>query len=175
MSAWSGIGYNLVMRFHVGSDHGGVVLREVLVEALREWGYPVLSVSGPARADEKTDYPEIAAEVCKKVLRDHETGEEGADVVGLIVCGTGQGVAMCANKFPGIRAGVVGDAFSAKMIRAHNDANVLCLGQRVLGSGLARTILRAFLDASFEGGRHARRVALIEAVAQQGSSAGAGS
>lgn len=148
------------MRFHVGSDHGGVRLLEVLVEELKAWGLPVLSRSGPTDPDERVDYPDIAVEVCRRVLDGREQGQ--SDVFGLLVCGTGQGMAMTANKLPGIRAGVVADIFSAKMVRAHNDANVLCLGERVLGVGLATALLRQFIDASFEAGRHTARVNLIE-------------
>ena len=101
-------------------------------------------------------------EVCEQVLRDREGG--ATDVFGLLICGTGQGVAMTANKVAGIRAGVVSDGFSAKMIRAHNDANVLCLGERVLGTELAKYLLRQFIDAEFEGGRHGDRVELMAAL-----------
>ncbi|HVH98207.1 MAG TPA: ribose 5-phosphate isomerase B [Enhygromyxa sp.] len=148
------------MRFHVGSDHGGVELRKVLVDTLREWGHVVLSELGPASASERVDYPNLAVEVCGRVLRDREAGK--SDVFGLLVCGTGQGVAMAANKIAGIRAGVVTDGFSAQMVRAHNDANVLCLGERVLGTELAKHLLRCFIGAEFEGGRHAQRVAMLE-------------
>lgn len=154
------------MRFHVGSDHGGVELRKVLIAALAEWELPVDSVSGPAEAGERVDYPDVAAEVCRRVLADRQRGQR--EVYGLLICGTGQGVAMTANKFAGIRAGVVGDAFSAKMIRAHNDANVICLGERVLGTELAKLLLRTFVDAEFEGGRHARRVEKIAAAGSEG-------
>jgi ribose 5-phosphate isomerase B len=158
------------MRFHVGSDHGGVQLRAVLVDTLREWGHTVVDQVGPSSADERVDYPNIAFEVCHRVLRDREAGD--AEVFGLLVCGTGQGIAMAANKVAGIRAGVVADGFSATMLRAHNDANVLCLGERVLGAGLAKHLLRCFIDAEFEGGRHADRVALIQAFDEAAVDAG---
>ncbi|KIG18194.1 Ribose 5-phosphate isomerase B [Enhygromyxa salina] len=147
------------MRFHVGSDHGGVMLLDVLVAELAQWGLPVLSRSGPAVASERVDYPNIAVQVCQRVLQDRQG--QAADVFGLLVCGTGQGMAMTANKIPGIRAGVVADVFSAQMVRAHNNANVLCLGERVTGVGLAKLLLRGFIDATFEGGRHLNRVELI--------------
>ena len=108
-------------------------------------------MSGPASAGEKADYPDVAAEVAQRVVGD-------AGSFGLLVCGTGQGVAISANKVAGVRAGVVSDPFSARMLRAHNDANVLCLGQRVLGTELAKLLLEEFLTAEFEGGRHQRRV-----------------
>ncbi|PRP90553.1 Ribose-5-phosphate isomerase B [Enhygromyxa salina] len=154
------------MRFHVGSDHGGAALLEILVAALGEWGCSVLSRTGPAPG-EKADYPKVAHEVATQVVRDREAGAD--DVFGLLVCGTGQGMAMTANKVPGVRAGVVSDGFSAKMIRAHNNANVLCLGERVLGSELAKHLLREFIDAEFEGGRHGARVALIGSLTGEGS------
>jgi ribose 5-phosphate isomerase B len=153
------------VRFHVGSDHGGVDLRKALAETLREWGHEVLSEVGPNHGSERVDYPHLAVDVCERVLRDRQSG--AADVFGLLVCGTGQGVAMAANKIPGIRAGVVADGFSAQMVRAHNDANVLCLGQRVLGTELAKHLLRCFVEAEFEGGRHADRVELIERLAAE--------
>lgn len=143
------------MRFHVGSDHGGVHLRAELAGALRIWGHEIASESGPASPDEKADYPDVAHTVARRVAEDPGS-------FGLLVCGTGQGMAISANKVPGIRAGVVGDAFSARMLREHNDANVICLGERVLGSELAKTVLAAFVSATFEGGRHQRRVDKIE-------------
>ena len=138
-------------RFHLGSDHGGVKLRGELAVTLADDGHTIASTAGPAAADQKADYPDVAVEVCRRVLAD-----DGS--CGLLVCGTGQGMAMTANRIPGIRAAVVGDIFSARMARAHNDANVLCLGQRVLGSELAKALAREFATASFEGGRHQRRV-----------------
>jgi ribose 5-phosphate isomerase B len=146
----------------VGSDHGGVELRAALVEALRGWGCAVLSETGPANPDDRVDYPRVAVEVCQRVLADRKAG--ATDVFGLLVCGTGQGVAMTANKVEGIRAGVGSDGFSAQMLRAHNDANVLCLGQRVLGPELAKFLLRQFIDTEFEGGRHGERVELMSAL-----------
>ncbi len=146
------------MRFHVGSDHGGISLRKHLVQALRDWGIPVLGEVGPSQPGESVDYPDIAREVCRRLVSD---SAEPGDLA-LLVCGTGQGMAMTANKLTGVRAGVVGDPFSARMIRMHNDANVICLGERVLGSELAKLLLREFIDARFEGGRHLQRVAKIE-------------
>jgi ribose 5-phosphate isomerase B len=143
------------VRFHVGSDHGGVNLRRALVAHAAAGGHEIATELGPAAATESVDYPDIAAEICRRVLADPGS-------FGLIVCGTGQGVAMAANRWTGIRAAVVADPFSAQMARAHNDANVLCLGERVLGQGLAKALFDAFVGAGFEGGRHERRVALID-------------
>ena len=139
------------MRWYVGGDHGAVELRRLLVERLQARGDEVAGELGPAASTQSVDYPDIAVSVCRQVLA--EPGSHG-----LLVCGTGQGMAMAANRVPGIRAAVVADPFSARMARAHNDANVLCLGGRVVGPGLAVDLLEAFAGASFEGGRHARRV-----------------
>ncbi|MCA9719192.1 MAG: ribose 5-phosphate isomerase B, partial [Myxococcales bacterium] len=136
-------------RFHLGSDHGGVELRDELAAVLTADGHTIMSTAGPRSADESADYPDIAVTVCRRLLEDPGS-------FGLLVCGTGQGMAMTANRIPGIRAALVGDVFSARMARAHNDANVLCLGQRVLGSELAKALAREFAATSFEGGRHQR-------------------
>lgn len=146
------------MKFFVGSDHGGVEMREQLSALLSEWGHEVSRAFGPADAGESVDYPDVATEVCAAVL------DSDGDAKGLLVCGTGQGMAISANKIPGIRAGVVSDAFSARMIREHNDANVICLGQRVLGSEVAALILKTFVESQFGGDRHERRVAKINAL-----------
>jgi ribose 5-phosphate isomerase B len=143
------------MRFHVGSDHGGVMLRRHLVRALEERGHEIASEAGPASEDESVDYPDVARAVCDAVL-----GDPGS--AGLLVCGTGQGMAIAANKIRGVRAAVVADAYSARMAREHNDANVLCMGGRVVGSGLATALLEAFVGASFAGGRHSRRVGKLD-------------
>jgi ribose 5-phosphate isomerase B len=122
---------------------------------LRDLGHEVASEIGATSADDRCDYPDVAIEVCGRIGRD-----PGA--FGLLVCGSGQGMAMTANRMAGIRAAVCADVFSARMARAHNDANVLCLGQRVLGVGVATSILEAFLEGEFEGGRHALRVAKLD-------------
>ncbi len=145
-----------VSRIHFGGDHAAVELRRDLIEAARADGHVIASEHGPASADASVDYPDIAAQVCARVLADPGS-------LGVLVCGTGQGVAMAANKIAGVRAAVVLDPFSARMAREHNDANVLCLGARVVGLGLARVLLQTFLAAEFAGGRHARRVAKIDA------------
>lgn len=144
-------------RFHLGSDHGGVALRDVLAQHLREAGYGVAQVAGPATPGDKADYPDVARDVARAVA-----AQPGS--LGVLVCGTGQGMAISANKVPGIRAGVVADPFSARMLRAHNDANVLCLGERVLGIELAKLLLDEFVATDFEGGRHQRRVEKITAL-----------
>jgi ribose 5-phosphate isomerase B len=158
------------MRWYVGGDHGAVELRRVLVEYLRARGDELLGETGPQASTDSVDYPDIAVSVCRQVLADPGS-------FGLLVCGTGQGVAIAANRLPGIRAALVSDAFSARQSREHNDANVICMGGRVIGLGLAVDLLEAFARASFEGGRHQRRVDKLEAIqpsADAGSSADAG-
>jgi ribose 5-phosphate isomerase B len=143
------------MRIATGSDHAGLALKRSLVEYLEELGHTVVE-QGTDTMD-SCDYPDFAAKVANAVA--------GSDVDwGLLVCGTGVGMAMAANKVDGIRAAVVSDPFSARATRQHNDANVLCLGERVVGAGLAREILAAWLDAEYEGGRHQRRIDKITAL-----------
>ncbi|MDA7775349.1 ribose 5-phosphate isomerase B [Pseudomonadales bacterium] len=154
------------MRVYVGSDHGGIEMREQLTALLIEWGHEVLETFGP-QSGESADYPDVAFDLCRALLANEESE---VPAFGLLVCGTGQGMAISANKFPGIRAGAVGDAFSAKMIREHNDANVICLGQRVLGSELAALILRSYVESTFAGGRHETRVGKINRIDEQARS-----
>ena len=142
------------MRIIVGSDHAGLDLKDAVAEHLRASGYEVLDLGTHDRAS--TDYPDRAAAVAREVAASGD--------LGVICCGTGQGVAMAANKIPGVRAAVVSDCFSAAAVRQHNDANVLCMGQRVIGQGLALRLVDTFLSASFEGGRHRRRVNKITAL-----------
>lgn len=141
------------MRIAIGSDHAGLDLKLALVEHLAKAGHELEDVGTHERTS--TDYPDHAKAVAQRVL-------SGQAERGLLVCGTGQGMAMTVNKVPGLRAAVVSDTFSAKMAAAHNDARVLCLGQRVVGPGLATEIVDAWLATAFEGGRHAGRVAKIE-------------
>jgi len=137
------------MKVTIASDHAGLELRRELVKALEEARVEVEDL-GPLSA-ESVDYPDYARRVALAV-------SGGQSTLGVLVCGTGMGMAIMANKFPGIRAALCTDEFVARMARAHNDANVLCLGQRVVGPGLARSILDAFLATPFEGGRHQRRL-----------------
>lgn len=141
------------MKIAIGSDHAGLALKAELSDVLRARGVELEDVG--AHDGASVDYPDFARAVATRVA-------DGRADLGVLVCGTGQGMAMTANKVAGIRAAVVSDTFSAAMTRQHNDCNVLCLGQRVIGGGLARACLEAWLDASFEGGRHARRVGKIE-------------
>ena len=138
---------------YVGADSAGFTLKEELAEHLKNSGYEVRDMGTDSTAS--CHYPDFAAAVCHGVL------EADGKAYGLLVCGTGIGMSMCANKYHGIRAAVVSDTYSAKMTRAHNDANVICIGARVIGSCLASEVLDAFLATEFEGGRHATRVDMM--------------
>lgn len=144
------------MKIAVGADHGGVQLKDALAARLLAAGHEVTDCGTHGGAS--VDYPDFAQQVARAIT-------SGAAERGILVCGTGQGMAMAANKVPGIRAGVVSDVFSARMIAEHNNAQILCLGARVVGPGLAETLVDAYLSASFEGGRHSRRVGKIESPA----------
>lgn len=140
------------MRIAIGADHAGYTLKEALVAYMRERGIEVIDFG--THGPDSADYPDYARMVAEAVAR------RGADF-GVLICGTGIGMSIAANKVPGIRAAAVSDVYSARMSRAHNDANILCLGGRVVGPGLAIEILEAWLRTPFEGGRHARRLEKI--------------
>lgn len=147
---------------YIGSDHAGLGLKAALVKRLSETGHDVRDL-GPATA-ESCDYPVYAKKVCEKVLVDADGAAPGDDPAsyGILVCGTGIGMSMAANHIPGIRAALCGCEFQARATRRHNNANVLCLGERVTGQGVALDIAELFLSTAFEGGRHLRRVNQIE-------------
>ncbi len=141
------------MKIAIASDHAGIDFKALLGEYLVSMGHELVDLGPQTR--ESVDYPDFGKKVARGVAAgDYERG--------VLVCGTGQGMAMTANKVPGVRAAVVQDVFSARMAMLHNDARVLCLGERVVGPGLAKTLVEAWLESSFEGGRHARRVGKIE-------------
>jgi ribose 5-phosphate isomerase B len=140
-------------RIILSSDHAAIALRQTIAAHITHLGWEAVDI-GPT-TPESTHYPLHGAAAAEQVAA-------GEARFGIILCGTGQGIMMAANKVPGIRCGVCMDTFSARMIRAHNDANMLSLGVRVLGEGLALEIVEAFLATEFEGGRHATRVAMIE-------------
>lgn len=133
----------------IGSDHGGFALKESIKQHLLERG--VAFEDFGTLTGERCDYPDIAAQVARAV-------SSGRCQQGLLVCGTGIGMSMAANKVPGIRAACCSDAYSARYTRLHNDANILCLGGRVVGPGLAQELVDVFLDTGFEGGRHQTRI-----------------
>jgi ribose 5-phosphate isomerase B len=137
----------------LGSDHAGLELKAMVAAHLAAAGHTVVDL-GPSEA-KSVDYPDFAKAVCAKVL-------DTPGAAGILICGTGIGMSMAANRIPGIRAALCCNEYLARMTRLHNDANVLCLGERVIGQGLAASIVDVFMDTAFEGGRHQRRVDLIE-------------
>ncbi len=143
------------MRVAVGADHAGFNLKRALVDHLRRRGHVVVDCG--THSTGPVDYPDFGAAVGRAV-----TGGD-ADL-GLCVCGTGIGIAMAANKVAGVRAATVHDVTSARLARRHNDANVLCIGERLVGSEVARDAVDVWLDTAFEGGRHTARVAKIDAL-----------
>lgn len=136
----------------MGSDHAGAELKNFLREELQRLGYEV--VDHGCAGTESCDYALIAHPLCEAVL-----AQQG---FGILICGTGLGMSMAANRHKGIRAALCGVEVMARLARAHNDANVLCLGARIIGRELAVAIVLAFLQGEFEGGRHARRIGQIE-------------
>ena len=152
------------MKWYAGSDHAGFRLKQLMVSVLKELGDEVIDVG--THNEDSTDYPQYGAEVGRKVA-----GDPGSS--GLIVCGTGIGISISANKITGVRAALVHDDFTAAASRAHNDANVISLGARVIGPGVAESALRMFRSTAFVGGRHQRRVDLIEKATPSSASAAA--
>ena len=141
------------MKIVVASDHAGVELRQEMADEARALGHEVTDL-GPAPGV-AIDYPVNGALVGRLVAAEEYD-------LGMLVCGTGVGISIAANKIPGIRAVVCSEPFTARLSRQHNDSNVLAVGARVVGSGLARMIVESWLGAEFEGGRHGRRVALLD-------------
>jgi ribose 5-phosphate isomerase B len=140
------------MKIAIGSDHGGFKLKEYLRQFLLKAGHKVRDYG--CFSENPVDYPDIARPLAKAVAQKRYA-------FGILVCGTGIGVSMVANKVPGIRAALCHNIFTAQMAREHNNANILCLGGRVLSRPLAQQIVQKFLSASFTGGRHLRRVKKI--------------
>ena len=141
------------LKVAIGSDHGGFRYKEQIIEYLKSRNIPYFDVG--TNTPEACDYPIIARKVAELVI-------SGQANRGILVCGTGIGMSIAANKVKGIRAALCGDTYSARVSRAHNNANVLCLGERVIGEHLALDIVDIWLKSGFEGGRHKRRVDLIE-------------
>ena len=136
----------------MASDHAGFDLKNTLVEQLKNDGYDVEDAGTYSK--DSCDYPVFAEKACRYML-------EGKAELCILVCGTGIGMSMAANKVKGIRAACCSDTYSAKYTRLHNDANVLCMGARVVGEGLAYEIAKVFLETEFEGGKHLRRINMI--------------
>lgn len=143
------------MRVAIGSDHAGFLLKQAIKGWLVEMGYDVVDVG--TSSEERCDYPHYGAAVGQAVAH-------GEVEVGVTVCGSGQGIAMAANKIPGVRAGVIRDVQDAEMTRRHNDANIASFGERVTGPSDAIEALAVFLSTEFEGGRHATRVDQLAAL-----------
>lgn len=146
------------MKIAVASDHGGFRLKEEITAFLRELGIEFKDFG--TFSEDSVDYPDIALVVAEAV-------RAGDFDRGVLCCGTGIGVAITANKVPGIRAALCHDTFSARASREHNNANILTMGQRVIGPGLARDIVKTWIQAEFQGGRHARRVDKISSIEQK--------
>jgi ribose 5-phosphate isomerase B len=144
------------MKIVVGSDHAGFHLKSKVKEWLAKWGHEVIDVG--TDSTESTDYPDHGAAVGRKVV------ELGGDTRGVAVCGSGIGISIAANKVAGVRAALVHDVTGARLSRLHNDANVICFGERQIGAQNAEDSLQAFLGTAFEGGRHAKRVDKLKAL-----------
>ena len=138
-------------RVILGSDHGGFRLKCEIIKHLKDQGYEVYDKG--CYSEESCDYPVIAKAVAQEVLKSSDKA--------ILVCGTGIGMSIAANRFDGIRASHCTDTFSARMTRMHNDSNILCLGERITGTGLALDIVDLWLNTSFEGGRHKNRIDMI--------------
>ena len=137
------------MKYVIGNDHGGIDLYQPIKEKLEELGHEVIHVGTDGK--ESVDYPDFAKLACEKIIN------KEADFA-ILVCGTGLGMSISANKIDGIRAASVSDAFSARMSRAHNNANCLCLGARVIGNETAKLLVEEFVNTDYEGGRHQNRL-----------------
>ena len=136
----------------IGNDHAAVAMKQVVAEYLKGRGFDVIDAGCGDQA--RVDYPDYAQKVAEFV-------QQHSGAFGVLICGSGIGMSIAANKFNGIRAALCHDAYTAAMARAHNDANVLCIGARVVGAGVAESIVSAWLNTAFEGGRHGDRVAKI--------------
>jgi len=141
------------MKFYIATDHAGYAVKAYVKDLLTDMGHDVIDL-GPDNGD-RVDYPDFGVKCAQAVAAD-------AGSFGIVICGTGIGISISANKVKGIRAALCHDAYTAQMARAHNDANILAFGERVVGKGVIESILKAFCETEFEGGRHAMRVAKIE-------------
>jgi len=141
------------MKFYIATDHAGYAVKEFTKDIVTSLGHEIIDL-GPDSAD-RVDYPDFAKKCAEAVLADKGS-------FGILICGTGIGISISANKIAGIRAGLCHDAYTASMCRAHNDANILAFGERVVGRGVIESMIEAFCNTEFEGGRHAGRVDKIE-------------
>lgn len=140
------------MKIGIGCDHGGYELKEDIVDFLSKEGHEPVDLG--CFSGDSVDYPDFANATCQKVL-------DGDCERGILICGTGIGMSMAANRHKGIRASLCNEACSARLSREHNNANILCLGARIVGVALALDILKVFLETDFSGGRHLRRINLM--------------
>jgi len=143
-------------KFYIATDHAGYAIKDFVIEYVRAKGHEIVDL-GPDNSD-RVDYPDYAKKCADSVLSD-------AGSFGILICGTGIGISIAANKVAGIRAALCHDAYTAGITRNHNDANILCFGERVVGKGVIESMIDAFCENEFEGGRHAGRVEKIEACA----------
>ncbi len=140
------------MKMAIGSDHAGLWMKQEIIDELQAEGYQVLDCG--THNSESVDYPDIAEAVAQKVLEEN--------IFGILICGTGIGISIAANKIPGIRAALCHDPYCAVLAREHNDANIIALGSRISGTGIALAMVKTFLNSEFQGGRHQRRVEKID-------------
>lgn len=145
-------------KVYIGNDHAAVAMKNELVEYIKGLGYEVVNVG--TDTEERVDYPVYAVKVAKAVAQDK-------DALGVLICGTGIGMSLAANKIHGIRAAAVSEVYSAKLTRMHNDSNIVCIGARVIGPETAKMIVEAFLTTEYEGGRHQKRIDMISELEKQ--------
>lgn len=146
------------MKIAIGCDHGGDNLRPIIAEYLQELGHDVIEYS--PKSGESTDYPQYGKMVAEDVVANKVEA-------GILICGTGVGISIAANKVKGIRAVVCSEPATARLSKQHNNTNILAFGGRIVGSVLAKEIVKAWLDAEFEGGRHARRIGMIADIEEE--------
>ena len=152
MLQFIGIREGFMQKIIIASDHGGYNLKTQIFDRLSKEGYDIEDYG--CYTNESSDYPIYAKKVAEAVSNDN-------NIKGILVCGTGIGMSIAANKIKGIRASLCSDTFSARMTRMHNNSNILCLGERVIGAGLAFDIVDTWLSTEFEGGRHQKRIDMI--------------
>ncbi len=144
----------MVKKIFIGSDHAGFDLKEKIKDFLTSKNIQVEDLGTYSK--ESCDYPIFAQKVCEHVLKENS--------LGILICGTGIGMSMCANRFKGIRAALCTNEYMAKMSKLHNNANILCIGARVIGEALAMEIVNSFISTSFEEGRHLKRIKLMDSL-----------